>query len=141
MQHVFLPILLACVSEARAPEPHELVDVAERIRREAFPHDPLPLGWERAWCVARVALGAVSGPDDCEPGLTAEMFVTYPISLTTGAGTMLEAEVHASATAALARVRELDAAGVEATIMGPNGEKLSKDTLGSLAIGEGYDAF
>ena len=62
--------------------------------------------------------------------------MTYQISLTTGDGATLNAEVHASATAALARTREMKGPGVEVTIMGPNGEKLSEDDLAKLATEE-----
>jgi len=135
-QSIFSPALVRCVSEARTPYPRELAAITEKIRHEAFPNDPPPHGWEGAWCVASVAVG---GSEDCEnggPGLTAEMIVTYHIALTAGAGTTLEAEVHASAAAALDRVREMREARIEVTIMGPYGEKLSEHALAELAKDE-----
>ena len=136
MHRVFSPALLACVGEARVPDPRELAALADRIHREAFPHDASMAHWERSWCLACAALGGTAAPDCDGPALTAEMIMTYQVSLTTGGGTTLDAEVHASATAALARVRELNAAGTDVTIMGPYGEKLGKNDLAELASAE-----
>jgi len=137
MDRVFPPVLLACVAEARAPEPCEMVVVTHRIWREAFPHDASATGWERAWCIACTALGGAVAPGWYGPTLTAEMIVTYQVSLTASGGTVLDAEVHASATVALDRVRELNDAGAEVTIMGPYGEKLSLEALTGLVSAEG----
>ena len=128
MDRVFPPVVLACLGEARAPEPRELADVTERIRREAFPHNASAKGWERAWCIAWAALGRTSAFDCSGPTQTAEIIVTYQVSLTTGV-TALDVEVHASAAAALERVRKLNEAGSEVTIMGPYGEKLTSEAV------------
>lgn len=36
MQHIFPRALLACISEARAPEPNEIECIAAKVLREAF---------------------------------------------------------------------------------------------------------
>jgi len=133
---IFSPALVKCVGEARTPLPSELAAVTEKIQHEAFPNDPAPQGWERAWCVASVAVGGTADCNDGARALTAEMIVTYQIALTAGGGTTLEAEVHASAAAALDRVRGMREAGIEVTIMGPYGEKLSEQSLAELAKDE-----
>lgn len=62
--------------------------------------------------------------------------MSYIVSLTTGDETMLDAEVHASATSAFARFQDLSSSGKVVTIMGPNGEKLGEQTLADLALAE-----
>jgi hypothetical protein len=69
-------------------------------------------------------------------GESKEVKVAYRISLTAHEGERIEPEVHASATGALVRFREARSSGIEMTIMGPKGERLSENDLAYLAEGE-----
>lgn len=133
---MFLPVLLACVGEARAPEPRELAELVDQIRREAFPHRGSTQSWESAWCVACVALSGTVAPYHSGLATKLETILSYMVSWTTGDETMLDAEVHASASSALARLCDLSSSGKVVTIMGPNGEKLSEQALSELALAE-----
>ena len=136
MRRVFAPVLVGCVREACPPRPDELVAVTERIRREAFPTATVSDGWRRAWCVACAAIGGAPECPNCAPALMKDMIMTYQISLTTTDAGGIEAEVHASATAALLHLYEKRKAGLEVTIMGPGGEKLELYDLQVLSAAE-----
>ena len=136
IRRVFAPVLVACVREACLPRPDELLEVTERIRREAFPTAAIADGWRRAWCVACTAIGGASEYLNRAPMLTKDTIMTYQISLTTSDAGGLAVEVHASATAALLHLYEKRKTGSEVTIMGPDGEKLELYELQVLSAAE-----
>ena len=132
-----LPVpIIAYIAHERLPGRAEFFEFVNKVQSEAFPGDHSSAGMWRAWKAASIAL---AGSDwvTCKPKM--EALLTFPISLSTGSGANLYSEVHASATSALPRAREMSEAGADLTIMGPNGERLSETDLVYLSEAESDD--
>lgn len=66
MERLFPRALLACIGESRVPRPHELMEMAEKVRREAFPHEHDSSARQMAFIVAHVAMtGTLDREDAC----------------------------------------------------------------------------
>lgn len=56
MESLFPHALVACIGEGRRPNEQELQIMADKIRREVFPHDLSPMQNCQAMNIARAAL-------------------------------------------------------------------------------------